>query len=73
LDGTYRKGKGVGRDGKQKDRWVTFPLLVIISPQNSGRCNSFYCLGHSKNVYDDEMENGRRLKERGVLAIDISW
>ena len=27
---------------------MTFPLLVIISPQNSGPCNSFYCLGHSK-------------------------
>ena len=22
--------------------------------QNSGRCNSFYCLGHFKNVYDDD-------------------
>jgi len=20
----------------------------------SGPCNSFYCLGHSKNVYDDD-------------------
>jgi len=27
-----------------------FPFLVIISPplRNSGPCNSFYCLGHSK-------------------------
>ena len=26
-----------------------------LSPlQNSGTCNSFYCLGHSKNVYDDD-------------------
>jgi len=25
-----------------------FPL------RNSGPCNSFYCLGHSKNVYDDD-------------------
>jgi len=34
---------------------MTFPFLVIISPpQNSGPCNSFYCLGHSKNVYDDD-------------------
>ena len=22
--------------------------------QNSGPCNSFYCLGHLKNVYDDD-------------------
>jgi len=27
--------------------WSLSPL------QNSGPCNSFYCLGHSKNVYDD--------------------
>jgi len=34
---------------------ITFPFLVTISrPQNSGPCNSFYCLGHSKNVYDDD-------------------
>jgi len=35
---------------------MTFPFLVIISPlpQNSGPCNSFYCLDHSKNVYDDD-------------------
>jgi len=32
-----------------------FPFLVIISPlRNSGPCNSFYCLGHFKNVYDDD-------------------
>jgi len=35
---------------------MAFPFLVIISPlpQNSGPCNSFYCLDHSKNVYDDD-------------------
>jgi len=33
---------------------MTFPFLVIISTQNSGPCNSFYCLGHFKNVYDDD-------------------
>jgi len=33
---------------------LTFPFLVIISTQNCGPCNSFYCLGHSKNVYDDD-------------------
>ena len=28
---------------------MTFPFVIIISPppQNSGPCNSFYCLGHS--------------------------
>ena len=26
-----------------------------LSPlQNSGHCNSFHCLGHSENVYDDD-------------------
>jgi len=25
-----------------------------LPPQSSGPCNSFYCLGHSKNVYDDD-------------------
>ena len=25
--------------------------------QNSGPCNSFYCLGHSKNVHDDDDDN----------------
>ena len=28
--------------------WSLSPL------ENSGPCNSFYCLGHSKNVYDDD-------------------
>ena len=31
--------------------YLTFTLPL---PQNSGPCNSFYCLGHSKNVYDDD-------------------
>ena len=33
---------------------MTFSFLVIIFPQNSGHSNSFYCLGHSKNVYNDD-------------------
>ena len=28
--------------------------LVIFPLQHSGPCNSFHCLGHSKNVYDDD-------------------
>ena len=31
---------------------MTFPFPVIISPPK--QCNSFYCLGHFKNVYDDD-------------------
>ena len=34
---------------------MTFPFPVITSPpQNSGPCNRFYCLGHFKNVCDDD-------------------
>jgi len=34
---------------------ITFPFPShYLPPQNSGPCNSFYCLGHSKNVYDDD-------------------
>jgi len=29
-----------------------------LPPQNSGPCNSFYCLGHFKNVYDDDDDSG---------------
>ena len=32
---------------------VTFPFHYLPL-QNSGPCNSFYCLGHSKHVYDDD-------------------
>ena len=34
--------------------FINIPFLVIISTQNSGPCNSYYCLDHSKNVYDDD-------------------
>jgi len=34
---------------------VTFPFPShYLPPQNSGPCNSFYCLGHFKNVCDDD-------------------
>jgi len=34
---------------------ITFPSPShYLPPQNSGPCNSFYCLGHSKNVHDDD-------------------
>jgi len=32
---------------------ISFPGHYL-SLQNSGPCNSFYCLGHFKNVYDDD-------------------
>jgi len=32
---------------------VPFPSHYLPLP-NSGPCNSFYCLGHFKNVYDDD-------------------
>ena len=36
-------------------RWITFLFPShYLPPQNSGPCNSFHCLGHSKNVYDDD-------------------
>ena len=34
---------------------ITFPFPShYLPPQNSGPCNSFYCLCHFKNVYDDD-------------------
>ena len=35
---------------------ISFPSHYL-PPQNSGPCNSCYCLGHSKNVYDDWMRS----------------
>ena len=36
---------------------ITFPFPShYLPPQNSGPRNSFYCLGHFKNVYDDDDE-----------------
>ena len=35
--------------------WSLSPL------QNSGPCNSFYCLGHSKNVYDGDDDEGHAM------------
>jgi len=33
---------------------------ISFSLQNSGPCNSFHCLGHSKNVCDDDDERSDR-------------
>ena len=36
---------------------ITFPFPShYLPPHNSGPWNSFYCLGHFKNVYDDDDE-----------------
>ena len=40
------------------DSELHFFFLVIISLQNSGRCNSSHCLGHFKNVCDDDDDGG---------------
>jgi len=37
--------------------WLSITFLFpshYLPPQNSGPCNSFNCLGHFKNVYDDD-------------------
>ena len=34
--------------------YIPFPSHYLPPSQNSGPCNSVYCLGHSKNVYDDD-------------------
>ena len=31
--------------------------MTINTPTKRGPCNSFYCLGHFKNVYDDDDES----------------
>jgi len=33
---------------------MTFPFSSLSPLQNTGPCNSFYCLDHFKNVYDDD-------------------
>ena len=42
---------------------LTFPFPShYLPPQNSGPCNSFYCLGHFKNVDDDDDDTQCRLQ-----------
>jgi len=37
---------------------MTFPWPShYLPPQSSGPCNSFYFLGHFKNVYDDDNDD----------------
>jgi len=48
---------------------ITFPFPShYLPPQNSGPCNSFYCLGHSKNVYDDDDDDDSRWNEHVCYA-----
>jgi len=39
--------------------YIPLSYSHYLPPQNSGPCNSFYCLGHSKNVYDDDILDRR--------------
>jgi len=50
---------------------MTFPFLVIISPtpENSGPCNSFYGLGHSKNVHDDDDDDDEALVANDFIVL----
>ena len=45
--------------------WLSITFLFPshhLPPQNSGPCKSFYCLGHFKNVYDDDDDEFRPLQ-----------
>jgi len=45
---------------------------VYLPPQNSGPCNSFYCLGHFKNVYDDDDDDDEMAVVGDVVAAQTS-
>jgi len=51
-----------------------FPFLVIVSPlRNSGPCNSFDYLGHSKNVDDDDDDDDDDVRQcASSFVIDAS-
>jgi len=50
---------------------IAFPFPShYLPPQNSGPCNSFYCLGHFKNVYDND-DDDCFSHSRRVMQIDI--
>ena len=52
---------------------MTFPFPVIISPpQNSGPCNSFYCLGHFQNVCDDDDDDDDDMVSRPRVYLMVS-
>ena len=44
---------------------------IYLSPLNtySGRCNSFYCLGHFKNVYDDDDDDDLPLPKGTIVDV----
>ena len=50
---------------------VTF-LVIISPPQNSGPCNSFYCLGHFKNVCDDDDDDDDDMVSRPRVYLMVS-
>jgi len=39
----------------------------LSPPQNSGHCNSFHCLGHSKNVNDDDGDDPTPINSKQSL------
>ena len=48
---------------------ITFPFPShYLPPQNSGPCNSFYCLGHFKYVYDDDDDEQVKVLAVGFAA-----
>ena len=50
---------------------MTFPSQSLSPLQNSGPCKSFYCLGHFKNVYDDD-DNDREFVNVNQHANSLS-
>ena len=53
---------------------VTFPFPShYLPPQNSGPCNSFYCLGHFKNVYDDDDDDDDETNSIKALKAGEYW
>ena len=41
-------------------------LIIVWLGRNSGPRNSFYCLGHFKNVYDDDDDDDKQLSIRNA-------
>ena len=50
---------------------MTFPSQSLSPLQNSGPCKSVYCLGHFKNVYDDD-DNDREFVNVNQHANSLS-
>jgi len=46
-------------------------MTLVMMTAVSGRCNSFYCLGNFKNVYDDDDDDDDDSTINIVVAIII--